>query len=132
MSVGAVVRRRTRYGLEEWIKTNLGFYLRFAMTFFLCLGIIIVGRNYNFDPNIFKLNNQPPVSVTASPGYISLSAEILDNSNTVQVVSHSTVPVDAVVKAKDERDLFTYFRLMPGKSFYFEYEEPCTVIAAAS
>ena len=132
MSVGAVVRRRTRYGLEEWIKTNIGFYLRFAMTFFLCLGIIIVGRNYNFDPNIFKPNNQPPVSVTASPGFISISAEKLDDSNDIQVVSHSTIPVNMIIHDKDGSVLFTYFGLMPSESFYFEYEEPCTVIAAAS
>jgi len=84
-----------------------------------------------FHLDIDETNSQPAVSVTASPGLIGISHEVLDNGNTVQVFSHSSVPVDAVVKAKDGRDLFTYFGLMPGESFYFKNDKPCTITAVA-
>lgn len=123
-------REKVRYGWVKWQKTRLGFFLLCVVTLFLCLGIIYGGWHGEFDLDINKPNNQPTASV--SPGYISLSHKILDNGNTVQVVSHSSVSLDVLVEAKDGRDLFTYFGLMPDESFYFEYEEPCTIIGTAS
>jgi len=84
-----------------------------------------------FHLDIDETNSQPAVSVTADSAFVGISHEVLDNSNMVEVVSHSSVSVDAVVKAEDGRDLFTYSNLMPGESFYFEYDEPCTIAVTA-
>lgn len=130
MSGDAVGRVAVPYGWVEWVETRLGFFLLFVLTLFLCLAISNGEWHGEFHLDIDRPNNQP--TVTASPGFISLSDEILDNSNTIQALSHSSVSVDAVVKAKDGRDLFTYFGLLPSESFYFEYEEPCTITVVAS
>ena len=131
-AVGTLVRRKSRYGWVILVLTILGFYLIYVQSLFLSLGIYNDGGQSGPDYDINQPDNQPPVSVTASPGFISLSSEILDNGDTVQIISHSSVSVDVVVKAKDGRDLSTYFGLMPGESLYFEYEEPCAVTAVAS
>ena len=129
MGAAEVVRREERRcGYAEWVLV-WGLVLIFVWTLFQA-GIINIEWYGKSDRDIDEPNNQP--SVTASPGYISISPEILDDTNTVQVSSHSSVSVDAIVKAKDGRDLFTYFGLMPGETFYFEYEEPCTITAVAS
>ncbi len=130
MSGAAFGRVEVRYGLVEWVKTPLGFFLLFVLTFFLCLGISNGNWHGEFHLDVDKPNNEP--TVTVSPSFVSISADILDNSNTVLVVSNSSVPVDAEVITNDGRYLFTYSGLMPGCSFYFEYEEPCTITAVVS
>lgn len=116
-------------GWVEWIKPYLGwFFLISILTSLLC-GAMQWDWHRDFD--LDDSSNEPNVTITAS-GFLSVSHEILDNGNTVQVVSHSEVPIDAVVKAGDGRDLFAYLGLMPGESFCFEYQEPCEVVVSAS
>jgi len=130
----AVRREEVSYGWV-WVVKTLGIVLLILMTLFVCQGKSDGEWQIDFHPekpNSEKPNSEPAVTVTASGGYISISRQILDNSNTVQVVSTSSVPVDIVVRGEDGRELLTYFGLMPGEPFCFEYEQPCTIVAAAS
>jgi len=126
----AVGRVKVQYGWIEWVKTPRGFLLLLVVTLFLCLAMGNGKWHGEFHLDIDRSNNEPTVAVTVSPGLIALSAESLDNGTTVQAVSHSSVPIDAIVKARDMCD--TYWGLMPGEFFNFKSEEPCTITAVAS
>lgn len=115
-----------RYGRIEWLIIN-GLCLLFVITFFLCLANY-VERDSDFNRD--KPNNEP--TVTATPGYISVSTETIDNTNKHLVISNSSISVDATVQAKDGRVLFTSWGLLPGSSFCFKSEEPLTITASAS
>jgi hypothetical protein len=125
----AVGRERFPRGWVEWIKPYLGWFsLIYILTSLLCGAM---NWNWHLDFHLHESSSEPNVTITAS-GFIGISPEILDNSNTVRIISHSSVPVDAVVKAGDGHDLFAYLGLMPGESFCFECGGSCTVVASAS
>lgn len=116
-----------RYGWVICIKC-IGIILLFVLTVFLCLGSY--WKN-DVDFHAEEVEREQGVTVTAIPGYISAHTWTPDNSNWHLVVSDSSVPVDAVAKAKDEHVLYTYENLKPGGSFWFESEEPFIISVVA-
>ncbi len=105
----------------------------FILTSLLC-GAMNGDWHNDFDINdiLDDITNEPKVTVTASPGFLSIYPEVLDNSNMVRVISYSSFPVDAVVKTEDGRDLLLYYGLEPLESFYFQSEDSCTITATTS
>lgn len=122
----AVRRVGVKYGWFELVVVG-GICLMLLWTYFQC-----VPKKWDWDFHLHDWDNGTNVTVTASPGFLSLYPEILGDDDAVQVTSNSSVPVDVTVKAGDGRDLFTCVGLMPGEYFTFEYLMPCTVVASAS
>jgi hypothetical protein len=117
---------KVRYGLVKYIKIS-GLVLLFLFTFFICKGGFY-GES-NVDYHLDELDNKR-VTLTVTPGLINGSVQPLDSG--FQVISNSTVSVNAEVKTQAGRYLFTVYDLLPGNSFYFEPEESSIVILVAS
>ena len=114
-------------GWREWIRPFFGWFrVVCIITSLLCAAVWLY-----MDFHSPESSNETTVNITSS-GFLSISSDILDDGNTVQVTSLSSDPVDVVVKDKDGRDIFTYSGLMPGENFNFKRAEHCTVIASAS
>jgi len=114
------------YGRYTWLKV-CGLVLIFVTTFLLCRAVYI-GQGSDFDYD--ETSNE--VTVTATPDYISISTDTIDNINKHLVTSNSSVPVDLTFQAEDGRVLSTILNVLPSSSFYFEWEEPLTITASSS
>lgn len=115
-------------GRVEWMRPYFGWFRLICIVTSLLCGAMLLYWHLDFDS---ESRNEPGVTVTAS-GFLSITPEILEDGDTLKVVSHSSGPVDVVVTAEDGRDLSTYFGLLPGETFGFECGGPCTVVASAS
>jgi len=122
-----------RYGEVTWVQYR-DIVLLYLATFFLCAALIWPGHtDINTDNSQNERNNEPEVTVTVSPDYIAVSSpEFLDDSNIAKVINYSTVPVDAVIKAEDGRDLFLFSGVQVNAPFYFRATESCTITVSAS
>ena len=138
---GSVRRFQVPYG---WliILAILGLSLCLVVTLFLGHGEN--GKWYPDTHHVDKPDNtlSGPI-VTATDSYISGDAKLMRNGivvddasaqvgDLVRYVSYSSIPVDVTVTGQDGHYLFTFSKLMPSQDFYFGYEEPCTITAAAS
>jgi len=113
-------------GWVEWIRPYLGWFFLICIVTSLLCGTMSGDWHNDFDINdIFDdTTNEPKMTVTAS-GFLSIYPEFLDN-NIVRVTSNSTLPVDVEAKAEDGREIFSYYGLKPGESFYFQIDDSCT------
>jgi hypothetical protein len=116
-------------GRVEWRRPYRGWFILVCiLTTLLCAAMIWNWhQDFHLEPNPIERG----VSITASPGFLSISPQILDG-DTLEVISNSSGPVDIVVNAEDGHALSAYSGLMPGEPCYLEYQEPCTVNASAS
>jgi hypothetical protein len=120
--------------LVKWLRSYFGWFLSICIVTSLLCGAM--EWDWHSDSHVHfgesnTLEPYPSVSIAVSPGVVGISSQVLDG--TVQVTSHSSVLVDAVVQAEDGCVLCTYRGLMPGEPFSFEYDgEPCTIVASVS
>ena len=117
------------YGWIKLLKVD-GLCLIFYITFLSCLAIYLKWDNNSYRDDGDEPDNE--VTVTATLGYISISTDTIDNINKHLVTSNSSVPVDLIFQAEDDRVLSTILNVLPSSSFYFESEEPLTITAVAS
>jgi hypothetical protein len=122
---------KLRYGWAEIMKCG-ELFLIFIMTFLLCLGIINgdVHKHFHFEES----NNEPTViepTVTASPGFISVSPQILEDDELL-VTSNSSIPVDITVETEEGYYPLTILGLQPGGSFSYKPITFGTITAAAT
>lgn len=117
------------YGLIKWLKVR-GLYLFVFIALLLCQAVYI-----EWDNDFKRFDRAEPdneVTVTATPGYISISTDTIDNINEHLVASNSSVPVNLTFQAEDGRILSTILNVLPSSSLCFESEEPLTITASAS
>lgn len=117
------------HGRIRWLRV-CGLCLIFYITFLSCLAIYLKWDNNSYRDDGDEPDNE--VTVTATPGYISISTDTIDNINKHLVTSNSSVPVDLTFQAEDGRVLSTILNVLPSSSFYFESEEPLTITASSS
>jgi hypothetical protein len=119
-----IVKKRVPYG---WI-------LKVGILLFVFTAIQCSANYWKIDIDFHEedINREQGVTLTVSPGFISARTSTALNNDWHQIISDSTVPIDAEVKAENGNSIFIYDTLLPGDSFYFQSQEPCVVTIVAS
>ena len=123
-AIEEILVKRVRYGLI--LKIGI---LLFVITFIQCS---VSHFKKEFDFHLEESKPEQGVTMTVTTGIISAHTWTPENSNCHQVISDSSVIIEAEVKNAKGQIIFTYDCLHPGDSFWFYSEEPCLVIVSES